>query len=121
MLDQNFRLCLREICFYLRRSWNEIFVIVKTIVFRIDGSRFVFFFLHFKHVAFVFCSDPLTFDLERLLSCVKIALTANRVYFEPYPEVFISFMIRGSGEGVLRRKKLLTPSICGHKQYISGL
>ena len=30
---------LEEICFYLTRSWIDIFVIVKTNVFGIDGGR----------------------------------------------------------------------------------
>ena len=38
------------------------------------------FVLHFEHVAFGFCRDPSTFVFERLLSRVKIALIANRVF-----------------------------------------
>ena len=74
MLDQKFRLwmkCLEVICSYLTRSWTHVFVIVKTNAFGIEGGRIVFF-LHFEHVAFVFCRDPSTFVFERLLSCVKI-------------------------------------------------
>ena len=37
--------------------------------------------LYFKHVVIVFCRDPPTSILERLLSCVKIALTVNRFFF----------------------------------------
>ena len=37
---------LEEICFYLIRSWIDIFVIVKTNVFGIDGGRLVFGLFH---------------------------------------------------------------------------
>ena len=37
---------LEEICFYLRRSRNNIFVIVKTNVFGIDGGRLVLGLFH---------------------------------------------------------------------------
>ena len=37
--------------------------------------------LHFEHVEFVFCRDPPSYILERLLPCVKIILIANRVFF----------------------------------------
>ena len=48
-----------------------------------------------------------------LLSLVKIALIANRVFFKTLPRsVKTSFMTKGHGQGVLERKKLLTPSIC---------
>ena len=53
------------------------------------GIRFV---LHFEHVAFVFCRDPSTFGFERLLSCVKIALIANRVFSKTCLEVFIQVL-----------------------------
>ena len=66
---------LEEICFYLTISRNNIFVIVKRNVFGIDGGRLVLglFHTHFEHVAIVFCRDPPTFVLERLLSLVKRA------------------------------------------------
>ena len=44
MLDQNFHFqmkCMEKICFHLSRWWNDIFVIVKMIVFGIDGDMFV--------------------------------------------------------------------------------
>ena len=45
------------------------------------------FVLRFEDVAFVFCRDPSTFfDLERLLSCVKIAFIANGVFSKTCPE-----------------------------------
>ena len=57
------------------------------------------FVLHFEQVAFVFCRDPSTFVFERLLSCVKIALIANRVFIKTCLEVFIqAFMIVDSGQ-----------------------
>ena len=37
---------LEEICFYLTRSRNNIFVIVKTNVFGIDGGRLVLGLFH---------------------------------------------------------------------------
>ena len=46
-------------------------------------------------------------------SLVKITLIANRVFFKTLPRsVKMSFMTKGHGQGVLKRKKLLTPSIC---------
>ena len=57
------------------------------------------------HAAFVLCRDPPTFVLERLLSLVKIALIANRVFFKTSPRsVKTSFMTKGHGQGVLKRK-----------------
>ena len=54
------------------------------------------------HAAFVLCRDPPTFVLERLLSLVKIALIANRVFFKTSPRsVKTSFMTKGHGQGVL--------------------
>ena len=50
------------------------------------------FVLHFEHVAFVFCRDPSTFGFERLLSIVKIALIANRVFTKTCIEVFIQVL-----------------------------
>ena len=84
---------LLEICFYLTRLRNDIFVIVKTNVFGIDDDMLVLgqfrgFFLTFQHVAIVFHRAP-TFVLERLLSCVKTALVANRVFHKTCPEVVI--------------------------------
>ena len=57
------------------------------------------------HGAFVLCGDPPTFVLERLLSLVKIALIANRVFFKTLPRsVKMSFMTKGHSQGVLKRK-----------------
>ena len=64
-----------EICFHQTRPRNDIFVIVKTI-----------------DVAIVFCRHSPTFVLERLLSCVKIALIANTVFSKSCPEVFIQVL-----------------------------
>ena len=50
------------------------------------------FVLHFEHAAFVFCRDPSTFGFERLLSCVKSALTANRVFSKTCLEVIIQVL-----------------------------
>ena len=55
----------------------------------VGSIRFV---LYFEHVAFVFCRDPSTFVFERLLSCVKIALIANRVFAKACLEVFIQVL-----------------------------
>ena len=57
------------------------------------------------HAVFVLCRDPPTFVLERLLSLVKIALIANRVFFKILPRsVKTSVMTKGHGQGVLKRK-----------------
>ena len=56
---------------------------------RLVSIRFV---LHFEHVAFVFCRDHSTFVFERLLSGVKIALIANRVFSKTCLEVFIQLL-----------------------------
>ena len=50
------------------------------------------FVLHFEHVVFVFCREPSTFGFERLLSCVKIALIANRVFSKTCLEVFVQVL-----------------------------
>ena len=44
------------------------------------GYISISFVLRFEHVAIVFCRDPPTFVLERLLSLVQITLIANRVF-----------------------------------------
>ena len=50
------------------------------------------FVLRFEHVAFVLCREPSAFVFERLLSCVKIALVANRVFSKTCLEVFIQIL-----------------------------
>ena len=66
------------------------------------------FVLHFEHAAFVVSRDPQHFVLEGLLSnysCVKIALIGNRVFFKTLSSsVYATFIIRGSGQGVLKCK-----------------
>ena len=86
--------CLEVICSSLTRSLTHVFVIVKTNAFGIDGGKLVTFrfVLHFEHVAFVFCRDPSTFGFERLLSCVKIALIANRVFSKTCLELLIQVL-----------------------------
>ena len=64
---------------------------------------------------FVFCRDPLTFVLERLLSCVKIALIVNRVFSKTCPEVFIQVLC---SKVVQKMQNLLIPSICGLRHMI---
>ena len=57
------------------------------------------------HAAFVLCRDPPTFVLEILLSLEKIAVIANRVFFKTLPRsVKTSFMTKGHGQSVLKRK-----------------
>ena len=97
MLDQKFRLrmkCLEVICSYLTRAWTHVFVIVKTNAIDPGSMESVSirFVLHFEHVAFVFCRDSSTFVFERLLSCLKIALIANRVFSKTWLEVFIQVL-----------------------------
>ena len=88
---------LEKICFYLTRSWIDIFVIVKTN--RIDGSRLVLGLFHNSSI------DPPTFVLERLLSLVKRALMANSVFFKTLSKsIYTSNMIKGGGQGGLKRK-----------------
>ena len=41
----------------------------------------------FRACGVCFMQRPPTFVLEKLLSLVKIALLANRVFLKPYPEV----------------------------------
>ena len=63
------------------------FVIVMTNVFGIDrGSLALGLFLQFENVAFVFCREP------KLLSCVKIAFMANRVFSKTCPEAFLQVL-----------------------------
>ena len=95
VLGQKFRLrmkCLEVICSYLTRSLTHVFVIGKTNAFGIYGGRLVLGLFYIEHVAFVFCRDPSTFGFERLLSCVKIALMANRVFSKTCLEVFIQVL-----------------------------
>ena len=100
---------LEEICFYLTRSRNNILVILKTNVFGVDGGMAmasIRFVSHFQHVAIVFCRDPPTFVLERLLSLVKRALIANSVFFKTLSKsIYTSNMIKGGGQGGLKCKK----------------
>ena len=68
--------------------------------------------MNFEHVAFVFYTDSPTFVLERLLSCVNtcIALIVKRVFFKTLSgSIYTSFMIRSSGQGVLKFKKITNP------------
>ena len=58
--------------------------------------------LHFEHAAFVLCRDP-----PPLLSFwkVTIALIANRVFFKTlHRSIKTSFMTKGHGQGVFKRK-----------------
>ena len=63
-------------------------------------------FIYFSCMRRLFYAEtPTTFVLERLLSLVKIALIANRVFFKTLPRsVKTSFMTKGHGQGVLKRK-----------------
>ena len=62
---------------------------------RYAGIRFV---LHLEHVAVVFCRYPPTFVLERLVSCVKIALITKRVFIKTlFRSIYGSFMIKSCG------------------------
>ena len=66
-------------------------MIVKTNVFGIDGGRLVLglFYMSSLREATVFCKDTPIFILERLLSCVKIALISNLDFSKACPEAFI--------------------------------
>ena len=63
-------------------------------------------FIYISCMRRLFYADtPPTFVLERLLSLVKITLIANRVFFKTLPRsVKTSFMTKGHGQGVLKRK-----------------
>ena len=53
----------------------------------------------------VFCRDPPTFILERLLSLVKRALIVNSVFFKTLSNsIYTSNVIKGGGQGGLKRK-----------------
>ena len=44
--------------------------------------------------------------MESLLSCVKIALIADSFFFKILSRsIYTSLMVKGSGQGVLKRKK----------------
>ena len=59
----------------------------------------------FRACGVCFMQRPPTFVLEKLLSLVKIALLANRVFFKTLPRsVKTSFMTKSHGQGVLKRK-----------------
>ena len=96
---------LEEICFYLTRSWIDIFVIVKTNVFVIDGYRQVLVCFTFRACSVCFLQRPPTFVLERLLSLVQTALIAKSVFFKTLSKsIYTSNMIKGGGHGGLERK-----------------
>ena len=64
-------------------------------------------------MAIVFCRDSPAFVLDRLLSLVKGAWIANSVFFKTLSKsIYTSNMIKGGGQCGLKRKKILTPSIC---------
>ena len=96
---------LEEICFYLTRSWIDIFVIVKTNVFGIDGGRLVLGLFQFRACSDCFLQRPHTFVFERLLSLEKRALMANSVFFKTFSKsIYTSNMIKGGGQGGLKHK-----------------
>ena len=77
---------------------------MKTIVFGIDGGRFVLGLFYISSMT-DFLQRPPIFVLERLLSCVKIALIANKVLFKTLSKsIYASFMTRGSSQCVLNAK-----------------
>ena len=56
-------------------------------------------------MAIVFCRDRLLSFFERLLSLVKRALIANSIFFKTLSKsIYTSNMIKGGGQGVLKRK-----------------
>ena len=94
-----------DICFYLPRSRNEFYVVEKKNSYGIDGDRCLLALFKFRACGVCFMQRPPTFVLERLLSLVKIALIANRVFFKTLPRsVKTSFMTKGHGQDVLKRK-----------------
>ena len=82
-------------------------MIVKTNAFGIDGCRLVlgFFFFSFQACSGCFLQRPPTFVLEILLSVVKTSLIANMGFFKTLSRsIYTSFMIKGGGQDVLKRK-----------------
>ena len=75
------------------------------------------FVLYFEYIiAFVFCRDHPYFRFGKIVFCVKmaltankIALTANRVFLKTLSRsICTSFMITGSVQGVLKHDKDLS-------------
>ena len=61
------------------------------------------------------CLNTFGQDLEKPLFAIR-PLIANKVFFKTLSRsIYTSFIIKGGGQGVLKRKKLLTPSICDKK------
>ena len=58
---------LEEICFYLTRSRNNIFVIVKTNVFGIDGGRLVLGLFHISAFIDSFLQRPPYFRFGKIV------------------------------------------------------
>ena len=56
-----------EICFYLTRSWLDIFVIVKTNVFGIDGGRLVLGLFHFSSMQRLFSAETPYFRFWKIV------------------------------------------------------
>ena len=104
-VDRPFRLFSEDICFYLPRSRNEFYVVVKKNACGIDESMRVLASFSFQACGVCFMQRPPTFVFERLLSLVKIGLTANRVFLITLPRsVKPSFTTKGHDQGVLKRK-----------------
>ena len=64
-------------------------MVVETNAFGIDGGRLVLGLFYILNMQRLFSAEtpPPTFVLERLLSCVQIALIANRVFSKTCAEV----------------------------------
>ena len=77
-------------------------MIVKTNVFESDGDRF----LHFEHVAIIFCGTPY-FRFGKIVIFSKDSIDSEYVFFLSKTlsrSIYTSFMIKGGGQGVLKRK-----------------
>ena len=58
---------LKEICFYLTRSWNDNFVIVKTNVFGINGGRLVLGLFHISSMWRLFSAEIPYFHFGKIV------------------------------------------------------
>ena len=68
---------LEEICFYLTRSPNDIFVIVKTNVLGIDGGRLVLGLFHISSMYRLFSAETLYFRFGKIVIFSKESIDSE--------------------------------------------
>ena len=91
---------LEEICFYLIRSWNDIFVIVKTNVFMFDGGRLVLGLFHISSIWRLFSAETPYFRFGKIVFLSKESIDSETLS----KSIYTSNMIEGGGQGGLKRK-----------------